>query len=164
MESIGASQIHHDRRRRLRLTAAIKQALRQLGNQLSLLNHHVGAHVDLKDVDLDCLDLVVQHGPLSPSLIATRAGLHPATLTGILDRLERAGWVARERDPADRRGVLIRARNRRNSELVHLYSGMNASMDALCARYTEQQLETIADFLQRTADAGRHASEQLAQA
>src|SRR6266567_5997615 len=94
-------------RRRRRLTMAIKDSLRAMNNQLSLLNHHVGRRVDLKDVDLDCLDLIDRHGPLSPSTLARRAGLHPATMTGVLDRLERGGWIARERDPSDRRGVIV---------------------------------------------------------
>src|ERR1017187_4682212 len=84
-------------RRRRRLSTAIKESLRELSIQLSLLNHHVGARVDLKDVDLDCLDLINRYGPLSPSALARRAGLHPATMTGIIDRLERGGWVARDR-------------------------------------------------------------------
>src|SRR5213082_813530 len=114
-------------RRRLRLTMAIKQTLRELRSQLALLNHRVGAHLDLKDVDLDCLDLIVRYGPLGPSALARRAGLHPATMTGILDRLERGGWVARDRDPSDRRAVVVRALRDRNAELMRLYSGMNAS-------------------------------------
>jgi DNA-binding MarR family transcriptional regulator len=56
---------------------------------------------------LECLDLIDRYGPLSPSALARRAGLHPATMTGVLDRLERDGWIVRERDPADRRGVLV---------------------------------------------------------
>ncbi len=69
-----------------RSTVAIKESLRDLRVQLALLNHQVGAKVELKDVDLDCLDLVSRHGPLNPTALARRAGLHPATLTGILDR------------------------------------------------------------------------------
>ena len=67
-------------RHRRRLITAIKGSLRELSNQLSLLNHHVGSRVDLKDVDLDCLELVNRHGPMSPSDLARSAGLHPATL------------------------------------------------------------------------------------
>jgi DNA-binding MarR family transcriptional regulator len=78
-------------RRRRQLTRAIKESLRELSNQLSLLNHHVGARIDLNDTDLDCLELVNRHGPLNPSALARHAGLHPATITGILDRLERGG-------------------------------------------------------------------------
>jgi hypothetical protein len=56
-----------------------------LRNQLSLFNRQVGAQ-DLKDVDMDCLDLINRHGQLSPTALARRAGPHPATRTGILDR------------------------------------------------------------------------------
>jgi len=148
--------------RRRRLTAAIKESLRELTVQLSLLNHHVSAHVALNDVDLDCLDLINRHGPLSPSALARRAGLHPATITGILDRLERGGWVARDRDPSDRRAVAVRALHDRNAELFGLYAGMNASMDGICAGYTGSELEVLADFLRRTASAGRNATDDLA--
>jgi DNA-binding MarR family transcriptional regulator len=149
-------------RRRRRTTTAIKDSLRELSNQLSLLNHHVSAHVALKDVDLDCLELINRHGPLSPSVLARRAGLHPATMTGILDRLEQGGWVARERDPSDRRGVVIRVRRDRAPELFRLYSGMNTSVDEILAGYRDDQLELLADFLRRTTNAGQDATAKLA--
>src|SRR5205814_4340704 len=147
---------------RRRLTASIKQSLRALSIQLSLLNHQVGAHAGLNDVDLDCLDLVNRYGPLSPSALAERAALHPATLTGNLDRLESGGWVVRDRSPSDRRAVLVRALRDRNTELVRLYSGMNSSMTEMCSRYGDAELEVLADFLRRTVDAGRSATEKLA--
>jgi DNA-binding MarR family transcriptional regulator len=161
MNSI-SSRDQDARRRRRRSTRAIKDSLRELSIQLSLLNHHVGAHLDLKDVDLDCLDLISRHGPLSPSALARRAGLHPATMTGILDRLERGGWVARGRDPSDRRAVVLRPRGDRGAELLRLYAGMNASMDRICAGYGDAELELLADFLRRIADAGRSATDELA--
>jgi len=162
MTSISSSDSDAAQRRR-RLTAAIKQSLRALSIQLSLLNHQVGARAGLNDVDLDCLDLVARHGPLSPSALAERAALHPATVTGILDRLERGGWVARERDPSDRRAVVVRARRERNPELMRLYSGMNSSMNEICAGYGDAELEVLADFLHRTVDAGRSATDKLAE-
>src|SRR5260370_1088647 len=98
-----------------RLNRAIKESLRQLGPQLSLLNHSVGARLDLKAADLECLDLITRYGPLSPSALARRAGLHPATMTGILDRLERGGWIERGRDPPPPPGVVIQAPPRRRA-------------------------------------------------
>jgi len=161
MNSISSSDSDAQARRR-RLTASIKQSLRALSIQLSLLNHQVGAHLGLNDVDLDCLDLIARHGPLSPSALAQRAGLHAATMTGILDRLEHGGWVARDRDPSDRRAVVVRALRNRNAELMRLYSGMNSSMNEICAGYGDAELEVLADFLRRTADAGRSATDKLA--
>jgi DNA-binding MarR family transcriptional regulator len=152
-------------RRRRRLATEIKDSLRELSNQLSLLNHQVGARLELKDVDLDCLELITRHGPMSPSDIARRAGLHPATMTGILDRLQRGGWIARERDPeaTDRRAVAVRALRDRSAEVFAMYSGMNTKMDDLLADYTPADLELLAGFLQRTTSAGGAATTTLAE-
>src|SRR5262252_3910329 len=151
-------------RARRRLITTIKESLRAMSTQLSLLNHQVGARVELKDVDLNCLDLLARHGPLSPTALARRAGLHPATMTGILDRLERGGWVVRDRDPdaPDRRGVTVRPLRERGADLYRLYSGMNASMDEICAGYDDAELELLAGFLRRTTDAGQSAAANLA--
>jgi DNA-binding MarR family transcriptional regulator len=148
--------------RRRRLTATVKHSLRELRIQLAVLNLQVGAQLDMRDVDLDCLDLLARHGPVSPSALARRAGVHPATMTGILDRLERGGWITRERDPADRRAVRVRALPNRTAEMMRQYSGMNSSMDHICDGYGEAELELVADFLQRTSEAGRSAAEHLA--
>ena len=148
-------------RHRRRSVNAIKESMRELSVQLSRLNHHVGAHLDLKEIDLSCLDTIARHGPLSPSALARTAGLHPATVTGILDRLERGGWVARERDPSDRRAVVVRALRDRGAEVFRL-SGMNASLDQILAGHTDEELDLLASFLRRTTDAGCAATNDLA--
>jgi DNA-binding MarR family transcriptional regulator len=148
-------------RRRQTASSEIRNALRELRIQLALLNYSVGSQVELKDIDLDCLDVLDTSGPLSPSALARRAGLHPATMTGILDRLERGGWIVRERDRSDRRAVVVRVLPDRYADLLRLYSGMSRSMNRLLAGYSEEELETIADFLRRTVDAGREATAEL---
>jgi DNA-binding MarR family transcriptional regulator len=152
-------------RARRRLITTIKESLRAMSTQLSLLNYQVGARVELKDVDLNCLDLLARHGPLSPTALARLAGLHPATMTGILDRLQRGGWVVRDRDPdaSDRRAVRVRPLRDRGADLYRLYSGMNTSLDEICAGYTDDELELLAGFLRRTTDAGQSAAAGLAQ-
>jgi DNA-binding MarR family transcriptional regulator len=151
-------------RRRRRQILGVRESLRELSRQLSLLNHRVSTRLDLRDTDLECLDLITKYGPLSPSALARRAGLHPATMTGILDRLERGGWITRDRDPdaTDRRAVTIRGRRERGAEVLGLYSGMNASLEQICAGYTDAELELLAGFLRRAAEAGRHATNDLA--
>jgi len=162
MDSISVDEAEASRRRR-RLTLGIRDSLRQLGRQLSLLNHRVGARLELRDVDLECLDVIARHGPLSPSALARRTGLHPATMTGILDRLERGGWITRDRDPdaTDRRAVTVRNRRERNAEVLRLYSGMNTSLDQILAGYTEAELEVLADFLRRTTGAAQSSTDDL---
>jgi DNA-binding MarR family transcriptional regulator len=150
-------------RRRRRLARTVQESLRDMSVQISLLNQHVGGRVELRATDLECLDLVARFGPLSPSALARRAGLHPATMTGILDRLERGGWIARDRDPVDRRGVSVRILRSRAAEVIRLYSGMSSAIDEICVGYTDGELEFLATFLRRTAEAGRAAAEELAE-
>jgi DNA-binding MarR family transcriptional regulator len=140
----------------------IRDSLRTLRIQLSLLNYRVGSQLELRDVDLNCFDILDAYGPLSPSALARRAGLHPATITGILDRLERNGWIVRERDPSDRRAVIVRVQRDRYAELMRKYTGMNRSMNKLLSEYSDSELAVIADFLHRTVEAGRAATEELA--
>jgi DNA-binding MarR family transcriptional regulator len=149
-------------RSRQQLASEVRARLRALRVQLSLLNNRVRSQVDLKDVDLDCFDIIDTDGPISPSALARRTGLHPATITGILDRLERGGWIARERDPGDRRAVLVRTVPENYGDLMTLYSGMARSMNKLLAGYSDAELAVIADFLRRTVEAGEQATAELA--
>src|SRR4051794_2940976 len=160
MKSVSAQRAEAIRSRQHSVTE-IRDSLRTLRIQLSLLNYRVGSQLELRDVDLNCFDILDAYGPLSPSALARRAGLHPATITGILDRLERNGWIVRERDPSDRRAVVVRVLPDRYADLLRLYSRMSRSMNKLLAGYSDSELATIADFLRRTVEAGRDATEGL---
>jgi DNA-binding MarR family transcriptional regulator len=163
MESVHPAAPDAARRHR-RLTRSVKDALRDASLQLSLLNHQVSGRLELRASDLACLDLISTHGPVSPTELARLAGQHPATMTGILDRLERGGWITRDRDPADRRGVVIHAARGRARDVLRLFAGMNSALDEICAGYSEQDLELLAGFLRRTASAGRTATTELCDA
>ena len=152
-----------DRGRR-RLTGELKRRFRDVNNQIALLSHHVSAQVELRDIDLDCLDFLAQHGPASPSALARQAGIHPATMTGVIDRLEKGGWIERRRGESDRRGILITARPDAIGEVFRHYDGMNSEMDAVCSGYSPAELELIAGFLERTAAASRRAVAEFADA
>src|ERR1700745_3505359 len=94
-------------RERRRKVVAATNALRDLRVELAVLNHRGGKRVELKDLDLDCLDVIARDGPISPSALADRVGVHLATMTGILNRLEEGGWITRDRSASDRRAVVV---------------------------------------------------------
>ena len=74
------------------LIQEVRLALRSMGAQLGRLNSAVGGAVELKGLDVELLDHIGRIGPVSPSELAAALHIHPATLTGILDRLESGGW------------------------------------------------------------------------
>jgi DNA-binding MarR family transcriptional regulator len=158
-----ASESREARRARRRRITEAKQGLRELRIELAVLNHRVGSRVEIKDVDFDCLDVIAQHGPISPTALARRSGVHLATMTGILDRLERGGWILRERDENDRRAVFVRAVPDKQRDIIQQYDGMNSSLDQILDGYSDDQIDLIVDFLRRCAQAGHSATNQLAQ-
>ena len=141
--------------------AAVRLLLRELGIELSQLNHRVGTRSGLKDGDLAVLDLLARGGPVSPTALARASQIHAATMTGMLDRLETGGWVRRERDAVDRRVVLVHVLPLRGRDLLKLYSGMNSAIDEIALSYSAEHLGVIADFLSRAIAAGKSENENL---
>jgi DNA-binding Lrp family transcriptional regulator len=140
----------------------VRVLVRELGAQLAQVGHRVGGRTGLRDVDLACLDLLARQGRLSPSALAKLLQVHPATMTGMLDRLETDGWIVRERDGDDRRAVLIGLVPARMRDLMGQYAGMNGAIDRIAASYAPEQLAVITDFLTRLSAASREASDDLA--
>ena len=150
-----------DVRRRRRAVAEAKSQLRNLRIELAMLNHRIGLRAELKDADLDCLDMLVRHGSMSPSELSRRTGIHAATMTGILGRLERDGWIVRDRAVDDRRAVVVTPVAERVRDIFGLYGGMNSALDEILGHYSEAELGVIVDFLKRCTDAGRKATDDL---
>ena len=147
-----------DRRRR---ESAVLSGLRDLRIELAVLNHRVGTKAELKDLDFDCLDVIARHGPLTPSALAARVGVHVATMTGILNRLEEHGWVTRTRSDDDRRAVVVASTPDRQREIYRLFGGMNSRMAEILSGYSDADLATIADFLGRTVAAGQASADEV---
>jgi len=110
---------------------------------------------DLSPSQGTALATIAAHGPLTPSELATRERIQRPTATRVLARLEEAGWVERDVDPADRRSSLVRAtvagdalleelRERKDMYLARRLDGLEAEELAVLSRATEI-LERVLD-------------------
>jgi DNA-binding MarR family transcriptional regulator len=106
--------------------------------------------------------MIVRHGPISPTALARRVGVHLATMTGILARLESGGWIVRDRVVNDRRAVLVRGVPDKQRDIVSLYAGMNSALDEILDSYSADQIDLIVDFLRRCTQAGQMATDRFA--
>jgi len=136
----------------------ITDAIREMGVAMTVLNLRAGEQVGLRDVEMKALDVLMRDGAMSAKALGQRLGVHPATMTGILDKLENGGWVTRERDPDDRRVVLIQPVRERVGEIIRLFMGMNTLTIDMLDKYDTAQLQTIADFLSSVVGLAKEAS------
>lgn len=112
-----------------------------------LHSNEVAKQVGLGPSDSQLLGLLRLDGPLTPGRLAELTGLTTGTVTGVLDRLERSGFVRRERDPADRRKVVVTPVAEGVARLAAHYSAHGAYTDGLLARRGLAELQVLRDFL-----------------
>jgi DNA-binding MarR family transcriptional regulator len=148
---------------RRRTMNQITDSFREMAVVMTVLNLRAGEQVGLRDVELKALDVLMRDGAMSAKALGGRLGMHPATMTGILDKLEKSGWVTRERSPEDRRVVLIQPVRERVGEIIRLFTGMNTNAIALLDRYDTETLETIAEFMGTMVGLAKDASKEWGQ-
>src|SRR4051794_25434378 len=93
--------------------------------------------------------LMQEGGSLSPGRLSELSGLKSGSVTGVIDRLEQAGWVHRERDESDRRKVRVVLDEERLNAAESPHSGQAARLRGVLDSFDPTELETIARFLER---------------
>jgi DNA-binding MarR family transcriptional regulator len=126
---------------------------RALSAATIMFHQAVADRLGLNPTDHKCADLLLTRGPLTAGELAELTGLTTGAITGVIDRLERGGFVRREDDPADRRRVIVRAVPKRLREIGRLFEDLAARMAELCGRYTAEELAVILDYMTRCHDA-----------
>ncbi len=132
---------------RRRLEREFLLALRRAGSVMQLLGAASADRIGINVTDLNCLNILALTGRMTAGELARVTGLTTASITGVLDRLEESGFVHRERDPEDRRRVIIRldaARGMR--DVAPVFAPVVAAWRAVAAQYTDEQLTLILDF------------------
>lgn len=131
---------------------------RELELQMSIFGHHLSAQVGMRPVDMQCWNLVHRYGEITIGELARMLVLPPATTTGIVDRLAKHGWVARERTEADRRTVMVRVLPDRLPELFGLLAPLGDDLSTKLDELDDDALNMIADFLDHAVEATRRAT------
>jgi DNA-binding MarR family transcriptional regulator len=138
--------------RRARLLEELVQAGRASSAATVMFHTAVAAIQGLSPSEEKALDLLLRFGPLTAGELARHTGLAPASVTGLVGRLERKGFARRVANPEDRRSVLVEADQERvMASLAPLFADWARSLEELYAGYSDEQLETILHFLTEAA-------------
>jgi DNA-binding MarR family transcriptional regulator len=141
------------------LKEAIELAVRRFTADVALFNHEVARQLGLGPNEARFVTLLQLHGPLTPGRLIELSGLGSGTVSGVLDRLESAGYAARAPDTADRRKVIVTLNQERiGRELDAVCAPMLERLASALERFNREELWTIADFLGRLVEAGPGAT------
>lgn len=118
-----------------------------------LISQAVADRVGLAPSDLEYFDVIVlAEEDVTPGWLMRETGLTSGAITGVVDRLETAGFVRREHDPHDRRKVIVRPEPKRLAELMKYYTPLQNAMTHLWTSYTSSELQLILEFTRRGCD------------
>jgi DNA-binding Lrp family transcriptional regulator len=106
--------------------------------------------IGINATDLNCLNILSLGGTLTAGQLAQATGLTTASITGVVDRLEQAGYVRRERDVNDRRRVVIHlVIEPVLRDVMAVFAPMIAAWDQIARGYSDTELELILNFQTR---------------
>jgi DNA-binding MarR family transcriptional regulator len=130
---------------------ALNQAGRELSTATVLFHSALAERFGLNATDWKCGDLLMRMGPLTAGQLAELTSLTTGAITGVIDRLEKAGFARREKDPHDRRKVIIQPlyeeAERRTASFLDAYAH---TWTELYSSYSDQDLALILDFITRS--------------
>jgi DNA-binding MarR family transcriptional regulator len=132
--------------------AGLTAANRRYQQGTDALDQAASELLGINRTDARCIDIVLQRGRLTAGELAVASGLSPGAVTTALDRLERAGYARRVRDPDDRRRVIVEP-TERIAELAELIWGpLRVTGADLMQRFSDRQLKAITEFLEGAAE------------
>lgn len=152
----------HGRKSKGDLIDELISAFRASGNQDNAFDKLAAERLGVHDTDLHCLNIIENSGELSAGELATQAGLTPGAITGVIDRLDRAGFARRVRDPNDRRRVTVQVTPAFDKATEAIWGPMAADWrSTLAKRFSTEELERIIDFVHATTELGRRQTDRL---
>ena len=127
-----------------------------LGRDLSavvvLFHEAVAAQLGMSAAEWKCLSLLDQHGPATAGRLAELSGFTTGAITGIVDRLERAGYARREPHPSDRRSIVVHCLGlgKLKRKVIPVFASLARATAHLAARYSRAELAAIHSYLEGT--------------
>src|ERR1044072_7132697 len=146
------------------LIEGVITAFRASGNQDNAFENLAADRLGGNHTDLHCLNAIENAGGLTAGELATEVGLTSGAVTGVIDRLERAGFARRVPDPADRRRVKVEVTAEFYARAERIWAPLAAEWEeGLGSRFSAAELTRITEFLQLTTEVGKRHLDRLAE-
>ncbi len=124
-----------------------------------LFHHAVAETLGLGPTDHKCLDLLRERGPMSGAELAAITGLTTGAITGVVTRLEKAGYLHRAPDLQDGRKQILSPASARVGEIKSVFDPIKQDLARMLDGFDARQITAIAEFLTRSTElAYRHVA------
>lgn len=119
-----------------------------------MFHQTVAERFGLGATDSRAWSILDETGPITAGELAERTGLTTGAVTGIIDRLEEAGWVRRDADPGDRRKVIVRPLRHpeRERRARALFASLHRGFGRVAGGYRDDELALILEFITSCTD------------
>jgi len=128
------------------------ELVRESQRQDDRFDQAVADYLGVSRTEAQCLDLLEQFGPMTAGQLAELSRLTTGAITKIMDRLEKAGYVSRARDPADRRRVMVDLTPRLRQLAGELYELPEPLMAEFQAQFSERDLRVLIAYFERGSE------------
>lgn len=135
--------------KRFEMLEAFGQAFRELSTVTVFFHSVIAERLGLSLTDHKAFEIIARKGTVTAGELSELTGLTTGAITGVIDRLEKAGFVQREQDPGDRRRVIVRPHSASESRFEPLFGSLGQAITELHAHYSDEELELILDYLIR---------------
>lgn len=148
---------------RRELLESLEKGFRDVSGTGVMLHQAVADHLGLHLTDHKCMGLLCERGPLSAGDFAKLTGLTTGAITGMLNRLERAGYAKRVHNPDDRRNIRVEPQNvaKFHQRMERLLGPLRGRMRALSSKYNSEELALVLDFIKASVAISREETARL---
>jgi DNA-binding MarR family transcriptional regulator len=148
-------------RERRELLEALRRVGREHSDATVLFHATVADRLGLHPTDHKAMSILERAGPMSAGELAERTRLTTPSVTALVDRLERRGFVRRVADPDDRRRVIVEPSPEGVAKVAAFFESPGRSLARLLAGYSPEELAVILDFLTRSTQRLRDETARL---
>lgn len=151
--------------KRAEILGEFTRELRQFTGLSVSFFRSAAARAGIAVTDMQVMDLLDLNDSATAGQLAELTGLTTGAITRILDRLEKAALVRRERDPHDGRRVIVRLERGRGemSKVRPVLDSVGKTLDEVAARYNDEQLANFLEFLKQSNTRSRQELARLQQ-
>lgn len=144
---------------------AVNEKFAEMSTETILFHQALADTLGLHITDHRCMHFIHHYGALPAGRLAELTGLTTAAVTGIIDRLEKAGYARRVNDPKDRRRTIVEpVQNKKlDKKLETIFAPFHEKMHRLLSSYSESELASMLDMITKSIELTHEESKKLRQ-